>query len=233
MAKKGLFVLVLAAFAVGGVWAQTEFSVSAGVGGLFGSDFGGGVDASREVAGQPVSSKTETPYFGGGGCAFLDVTYAELTLAFFAGGGKYKGSSTVSGTTNSTELDWSITNLNICLLLKYPIEISYAFSLFPLLGIDYGICLSAKIDGNDIEDRLGDHKAGDFSALWFKAGAGGDIAFTDEIYLRLEALYGIRLANKYETDIKDSFEKNNSSADVKTLFGHGLTAKLAVGFKFF
>jgi hypothetical protein len=230
MAKKGLVVLVLAAFAAGGVWAQAEFSVSAGAGGLFGSDFGGGVD----VSGETISSKTETPYFGVGGYAFLDATYAELTVAFLAGSGKMKVSGTSGGNDQSKEKDWLITNLNIGLLLKYPFEINDVFSFFPLLGVDYQLSISTDLEvKNDSTGETKKYEAGDFSALWFKAGLGGDIAFTDEIYLRLEALYGIRLANKFETDMKDESEKLPIDLDVKTLLGHGLTAKVAVGFKFF
>jgi hypothetical protein len=232
MAKKGLFVLVIAAFAAGEVWAQVEFSVSAGAGGLISNDFGGGINASQGG----ISVTYETPYFGGGGYAFLDATYAELTVAFFAGSGTYKRSTTSGGITASTDYDTAITNLNICLLLKHPFEINDVFSFFPLLGVDYSLCLSAKIDGDDIEDRpdlLLDGKAGDFSALWFKFGAGWDFAFTDRIYLRIESLCGIRLANKAETYWKNNYKKGYPGIDVETLLGYGMTAKLALGFKFF
>jgi hypothetical protein len=234
MAKKGLVVLFLAVFAAGGLWAQAAFSVSAGAGGLVGGDFGGGAEVTGEQLGIPLSSKIETPYFGGGGYVFLDATYAELTFAFFLGGGKYKTSMTYPGNDNLTEGDWSITNFNIGLLLKYPFAINDAFSLFPLVGVDYGICLSAKYELEEgVSDPVKD--AGDLSALWFKAGVGGDFSFTDRIYLRLEALYGIRLANKFETDTKDNYVEMLPGADIdaKTSLGHGLTAKLAVGFKFF
>jgi opacity protein-like surface antigen len=236
MAKKGLFVLVLAAFAAGGLWAQQEqkpkpkpqtaFGISAGAGALIGGDFGGGIDASQSG----YSIKYEMPYFGGGGYAFFDATYAELTLAFFGGGGKVKGSETGSETE---EDDWSITNFNIGLLGKYPFAINDKLSLFPLLGIDYHICLSAKIDGKEYKNSDGDEAPGDFSALWFKFGGGGDFALTEKIYLRLEALYGIRLANKAETDLKDQFKDMGfDEGDIKTLLGHGLEVKLAVGYKF-
>jgi opacity protein-like surface antigen len=232
MAKKGLFVLVLAAFAAGGLWAQQEqeqkpqttFGISAGIGGLIGGDFGGGVETSQSGN----SSKSEWPYFGGGGYAFFDATYAELTLAFLGGGGKIKDSGTG---VETTEENWSITNFNIGLLGKYPFAISDKLSLFPLLGIDYHICLSAKNkDGKDFKDADGNSRTGDFSAFWFKFGGGGDFALTKKIYLRLEALYGIRLANKDETDLKDEYKKRG--VDAKTLLGHGLEVKLAAGYKF-
>jgi hypothetical protein len=75
--------------------------------------------------------------------------------------------------------------------------------------------------------------SGDFSALWFKFGGGLDFAFMQKLYLRLEALYGIRLANTLEKDMKDMVEDlPGADVEVKNLLGHGLTAKLAVGYKF-
>lgn len=222
MAKKGLIVVVLAAFGAAGVFAQ-GLSLSAGVGGLIGGDFGGGAEGT--ISG--FSMKYETPYFGGGAFAFFDATYAELSLAFMGGGGKSK--FTMTG-TDSEETDLSIANFNIGLLGKYPFAINDKLSLFPLLGIDYQICLSLKTDGEDYEGLDGDGGPGDFSALWFKFGGGLDFAFTEKIYLRFEALYGIRLENQAEKDLKDSFEAMD--LDAKALLGHGLTAKLAVVYKF-
>jgi hypothetical protein len=209
MAKKNLAVLVIAALTASGVFAQ-GFGLSAGVGGYFGSDFGGGYEV--------LSKKTEMPYFGGGGFAFFDATYAELSVGVLAGALTMKGGS--KDTSNS------LMNLDIALLGKFPIAVGSSLTVFPLLGADYQVTLSLKDeDGEDLENSDGDKMAGDFSALWFKFGGGLDYAITDNLYLRFEALYGIRLANKIETD-----EKDDHDADV--LLGHGLTAKLAVGFKF-
>jgi opacity protein-like surface antigen len=218
MTKKGLIVLVLAAIvAVGGVFAQ-GLVLSAGAGGFIGGDFGGGIEGS--VGGQLM--KTETPYFGGGGFAFFDATYAELSLGISGNGGTMK-------VTGSPDQDSSLVNLNIGLLGKYPFAINDKLSVFPLLGIDYQVTLSAKIDGKDYED-LNNGKASDFSALWFKFGGGVDYSLTESLYLRLDLLYGIRLANKLENDMKDN--TSIPGADVKTLLGHGLTVKVGVGYKF-
>jgi hypothetical protein len=207
MAKRSLMVLVLAALvAAGGVFAQ-NIALSAGGGGLIGGDFGGGVEAS--------GTKIETPYFGGGGFAFFDATYAELSLAISGNGGKFK-------TSGSGDVDFSLVNLNIGLLGKYPFAINDTLSFFPLLGIDYQVTLSAKQGDNEVDEP------GDFSALWIKFGGGVDYSITESLYLRLDALYGIRLANKFENDMKD----NIPGADVKPLLGHGLTVKVGVGYKF-
>jgi hypothetical protein len=226
MAKKSLVVLFIAAFAVGGAFAQAGF-FSVGVGGFIGGDFGGGVEG--EASGFSAKAKFETPYFGGGGYAFVDATYVELSLAVFGGSGKFK--MTYGG--QSSDLDISITNFNIGLLGKYPFTINDKLSLFPLLGIDYQICLSAENeDGDEIKGVDGNGGSGDFSALWFKFGGGLDYSFTEKIYLRFEALYGIRLENKFENDLQDYVQVPGVVVTTKTLLGHGLTAKLAVGYKF-
>jgi hypothetical protein len=209
MAKKNLAVLIIAALTASGVFAQ-GIGLSAGIGGYFGGDFGGGVEQGGE--------KMTMPYFGGGGFAFFDAKYAELSFGVFGGGGTWK--------MFGEDVDISIMNMDIALLGKFPIAVGSSLTVFPLLGIDYQVTLSAKDeDGEEMENGDGDKMAGDYSALWFKFGGGLDYAITSKLYLRFEALYGIRLANKFETDMKDDFE-----ADV--LLGHGLTAKLAVGYKF-
>jgi hypothetical protein len=211
MARKNLAVLIIAALTASGVFAQ-GIGLSAGIGGYVGGDFGGGVEAGGE--------KIKTPYFGGGGFAFFDATYAELSVGVLGGGGTWEFGP-LGG-----DVDMSIMNMDIALLGKFPIAIGSSLTVFPLLGADYQVTVSLKNeDGDDWKGFDGDGGPGDFSALWFKFGGGLDYAITGNLYLRFEALYGIRLANKFETDMKDEYD-----ADV--LLGHGLTAKLAVGFKF-
>jgi opacity protein-like surface antigen len=218
---------------------ETVFDISAGAGGFVSGDFGGGVEGSASLAGQLFSMKYEMPYFGGGGFLFLDATCAELTLAFYSGSGTMTMTTESPGDSQSQNSDMSTMSFNISLLGKYPFEVNQEFSVFPLLGVEYDICLSAKDEAGEYKDRDGKEAPGDFSALWFKLG-GLDFSFTEKIYLRFEALYGLRLASKAENDIKDLTDevlkslKEDYGADVETkiLLGHGWTAKLAVGYKF-
>jgi opacity protein-like surface antigen len=238
--------LVLALVIGAGAFAQDEkpqkaFSISAGIGGFTGGDFGGGVKSTASFMGIDFEQNIKAPYFGGGAYAFIDATYAELTLGIYGGKGKFKYTVESTGADPQTlqDVDISYMNFNIGLLGKYPFMLNKKLSLFPLLGIEYNICLSAKDeDGEEYEGLDGDGKPADFSALWFKLGGGLDFSFTEKVYLRFEALYGLRLANKFENDMKDvmdDFIKSSIpgiSTDTKTLLGHGLTAKIAVGFKF-
>jgi hypothetical protein len=230
MAKKVLVLVVLAVIAAGGVFAQSGFSLSAGGGGYFTSDFGGGIEVSG--GGQTITLKM--PYFGGGGFVFFDATYAEVDVGLFAGGGTMKAEmerKDLVGVGLTSEMDYSVMGLDIGLLGKYPIAMSDSLTVFPLLGIAYRVMLSLKDeDGNQTENENGNENPGDYSALWFRLGSGLDYSLSDKLYLRGEALYGLRLANKVENDAVD--ELNVPGADAKTLLGHGLEIKLALGYRF-
>ena len=208
MNRKGLVILVVAVLVAGSnAFAQMpEFKLSAGAGGLFVSQFGGGA--------RNYSTEVKFPYAGGGGFAFFDATFAELSLGFFAAGGDIKIS-------NNTDWDISYKGLDISLLGKYPFALTEQFTLFPLLGIAYRAFTSVKHDQGNVSKT-----AGDLSALWFKLGAGADYAFTDHIFARLGVVYGIRLANKWEKDWA------SQSLGKETKLGHGLDVKLAVGYRF-
>jgi hypothetical protein len=155
-------------------------------------------------------------------------------VAVHGGGGTFAYEWNQNQMSNKQDEDISTVNLNIGLLGKYPFAIKNKLSLFPLLGIDYQICLSAKDEDGDELDFYG-NKAGDLSALWFKFGVGLDVALTEKLYLSFEALMGIRPPNAFEKDMKDRFEDYfTGDVDVKvdeTIAG-GMSAKLAVGYKF-
>jgi hypothetical protein len=221
---KGLLVLVLAAFTAIGAFALPELKLSAGGGGYITTDFGGGAEAS--YMGQTGSSKN--PYTGGGVFALFDATYGELSLGFFGGGGTNED----SGALGSGKSDTSVMGLDIGLLGKYPFAINDKFTVFPLLGITYRAMLSAKFDGNQYKNSKGDDAPGDFSALWFRFGGGVDYSFTNALYLRGDLLYGLRVASKAENDMVDYFKELTPGVDAKTLLGHGLEIKVAVGYRF-
>jgi opacity protein-like surface antigen len=225
--KKISVVLVLAALVAGGLSAQ----VSVGLGGHLGGDFGGGLDASQSALGLTQTSTVKTPYFGGGGYLFFDAKYVEISFGLLAGSGTMEGTgkATYMGTVVaefSEEIDMSYTSLTIGALGKYPFAINRTLSAFPLLGIDYLIATTVKEKETGVEED----DPGDLSALWFKLGGGLDISLSEQLYLRVGVLYGLRLASKWEKDAVA--EMKDAGYDAKPLLGHGLTAKLALGFKF-
>ena len=203
--KRFWLVVVLGALVAGGVFAQPAFKMSVGGGAIFDIGTSGGA----KIGGQTLD--IYAPGFAGGGFAFFEATYAEFSFAFSGGLGRFVGAG--------YDETFSLLGLNLSLLGKYPFELTEKFTLFPLLGIGYQIALSVKDeDGNKMDP------ASDFNALWFKLGVGGDYSFTDNIYLRFSALFGIRTKIQPEKDMIDG------GAD--SVLGSGLTAKIAVGYRF-
>ncbi|MDR1148211.1 MAG: hypothetical protein LBK66_06215 [Spirochaetaceae bacterium] len=223
MRKKELLVLVLVFFTIAGVFALPGLKFSAGAGGYFTSDFGGGVELLE--TGEIWFIKH--PYSGGGAFAFFDATFEELSLGIFGGSGTFKGEE-----GNTWQSDTSVMGLDIGLLGKYPFAINDELTVFPLLGITYRAMLSVKQKNGGYYRNPNGNKAdpGDFSALWFKLGGRVDYYFTDANYLRGDVLYGWRVANRYEKNWLDDIKR--ADFDGKTLLGHGLEIKFAIGHRF-
>jgi hypothetical protein len=209
MTKKCLWVLLLLGMITVGISAQSGFKFSLGAGGYFTNDFGGGLENKS------AGTKTEIPHIGGGVLAFFDATYVKLSVGMLA-----------------TNLDDGVTlteramyGIDIGLFGKFPFYLGERFIFFPLLGIDYRMALSAAdINGEPTENN---HRVpGDFSAFWLKAGVGLDFSFNDFFYIRGEALYGVRLANAYETK-----RVNLPPAGSVPRLGHGATVNIALGYR--
>lgn len=225
MKKKTALLLAMAVLAAGSLAAQMSF----GAGGYVDGDFGGGYKVSISNMGYSTEAEVKLPYFGGGGYVFFDLMFAELSFGVFAGGGTMSMLNETTGSpTASGEADLSYNNINFGLLGKYPLPLSEALSVFPLLGIDCLISTSVKEKSSSEEYS----DSGDFSSFWFKLGGGVDFAVARNIFVRLEALYGLRLANIYEKDLIDAAKAAGASGESKTRLGHGLTIKLALGYKF-
>jgi hypothetical protein len=240
MAKKMVVVIVLAAFGAAGAFALPEFKLSGGVGPYITSDFGGGVDATAWVSTSGILWEAKlghlkTPlYFGQGIGTFFDATYAEFSLGFFLGMGRWEDYLVGEGTSRTVMLD---IGMDIGLMLKYPFYVKEHLAIFPLIGINYNLRASTPVDEDSDEIDFED-----LSALWFKFGGGLDVYLKERFYLRTEVLYGFRLKNKFE---KDAINEMNSllsglgglpagtGIKADALRGHGLNIKFAVGFRFY
>ncbi|MDR2941509.1 MAG: hypothetical protein LBV17_02845 [Treponema sp.] len=220
MKRKSLFVLVLAVFVVWNAFADSEdeLNFSFGLGGFFTNDFGGGVSAS--LVGIEINS-LKTPYLGGGGFLFFDMIFMEVDISFFVIKSEWEYYALGSGTAKDKV---SCFGSDAGVYGKFPFKIGSHFTVFPLLGFYMRTIYVAEIGGKK------ESGANDLSALWFKLGGGVDYSISNKIYLRLEALYGLRLSNVFEDDMADYYHE--LGADVEKLFGHGLDIKLALGYKF-
>jgi hypothetical protein len=188
--KKSLIFTVLFAIGVAAALPAQDFSMSAGVGGLYSTQFDGGYSTTLGYVHYPVS--------GFGGFLFFDASYVEASAGVFFG----KMSQETKLITHKEYI--SLTSVNIGVLGKYPIELG-SFVLYPLLGVEYDVNIVAKDeDGAPVKDKHDKANALQFNALWFKGGIGADFSITDSIYIRGQALYGARLVNQYEKDIIDA-----------------------------
>jgi hypothetical protein len=186
---------------------------SFGAGGLFANNVGGGVDLGD-------GGEIAMPYTAGGGYLCLDLAYLELAAGFAGGGGKWK-----SYDTNYPEYlpDMSRTYMTFSALMKLPFG-GERVKIFPLLGADYEMSLSAELkNGLSGVKKPGN---GDLSTFWYKVGAGLDINLRQNMYLRAEALYGLRMPNAYEDA---DYEYRYGDGHSYGRSGDGLTLKAGVG----
>jgi len=238
--KKASLLLLITVLTTGIAFAQPKFKISAGAGGFFSNNFGGGFETSGTF--QPpfdsfgtFETKMETPYLGGGGYAFFDATYAELSIGYFSGKVKSRTKAAFPLVISlfspdypsfDIEKDFKLSSLNLGLFGKYPIAKNKKFAFFPLIGVEWQLVLY--VEDNIVKDnkyKYGDNTPSNWSAIWFKGGIGGDYYFSDRIFIRLNLLYGIRGPNEMEVNPDAPGDSNN-------MLGHGLTAKLAAGFTF-
>jgi hypothetical protein len=217
--RKTVVYLFFCFFAAGGLAAQ----VSIGAGGYLAGDLGGGND----TRGDNIKLTRSLPYIGGGGFLFFDAKYVEVSFGVFAGSGKNMFESTLPAMPSmKNEATMTYTNFSIGAFAKYPFSIGKTLSVFPLLGIEYLITASVKENGSELPEP------GNFNSLWLKLGAGLDIALNSHLYVRLDALYGLRAPTKFEEELLSTGEYIEGTEYSWYRLGHGPTVKLAIGYKF-
>lgn len=224
--KRILLALLIATLAVGGAFAA-DLKLSAGAGLVMAGQLSGG-GAEGSVGSISVTQELTDSSYGAYG--FFDATYVEVTVGYFSSSGTLLTKTVGYSVSYATEM----SGFNLSLFGKYPFALAEKFSLFPLVGIDYQMVTDYKVklgylsgklsrDGKNIDPT-------DFSSLWIKGGVGGDISFTDAIYMRIEGLFGIGLPSKYANDGVKIMKDAGASGEAT--IGTGYTFKLAVGFRF-
>jgi opacity protein-like surface antigen len=230
------FILLTVFIAVkAAVFAQIplpEFTLSAGIGNFFTAAFGGGVEGTASFLGQNYSAKIPLTTAGGGVFAFFDATFAELSVAYNSGGATVKPETTLPAAASAflsgllDEYELSYKALDLSLMAKYPFSLG-AFTLFPLLGLDYLLVLSVKD-----EHGIGLDNPGDYNSFSFQLGLGADYAFGRALYVRGEFLYSFQLPGRFERDGKAALEEFIPGFKVKNPLGHGPGIRIAAGYRF-
>jgi opacity protein-like surface antigen len=186
--------------------------VSIGGGGLFGVQF-------KKYSYHAGKSLIDTTYIHGGGFAFFDATYIELSLGARLGKDNFDNAK-------ETMLGFNTTYLFLGVMGKYPITTSSGIIIFPMAGVEYDLAIIRNDIGTGKSDFSGNRSIADFSRLWIKAGAGADINLTRSFYIRPSALYAFGLNNaKDKRDVESFFF-------VKSIMHHGIDLRLAAGFRF-
>jgi len=227
--KKLVLVLVLAALVAGGAFAQIE--MSAGVGGILDMSFNNGVKVEGKgyFSGYSGSDGFNNTSFGA--FAFFDITYAVIDVAFLSG--SWENYSTGTGYKDQYTDMGTFSQLGIGIMGKFPIDLG-VFKLFPMLGVNYNMVLSGKsprgatwVYNYDYYGKKTTLSA-ELSQLGLLGGVGADIGITEQIFIRIEALFQLRLPMKtYSDQVKDKSEYFDSSATL----GLGPRIKLSVGYK--
>jgi hypothetical protein len=228
--KSGVF-LIFVFLAAGNLAA-----LSIGAGAFLGGDLGGGVttwSGSSPTDRGDLFRTRALPYFGGGGFLFFDAKYVELSFGFFVAGGKYTTEPKISSVPLPyNEIAFTYTKLNFGAFYKHPFSLGKTLSIFPLLGLEYFAVMSVKENAVEIPEP------GEFNSLWLKAGGGMDIALNSRLYIRVNALYGLRAYTQFEAE---RLLPGAAEIDLVVLgaagltlprLGHGPTVKLALGYRF-
>jgi len=220
--KKTIAILLVLAGLTTAVFAQDSSSwFSLGGGGLVNGNFLNW-KADPNLPGN--LDRYNTDNFNVGPYIFIDMKYFELNFGILYG--SLNKDSTLSKNTAHTSA------VQFGGYFKVPITLSSMFTLFPLLGADYDLYFLAKDeDKRDAKFPVSTGKQDSrpieaLSTVCFKAGAGLDTFFTDNLFMRTELLYGIRLPNKTEKYLKDQ------RSDVDWMLCHGGTFKIAIGYRF-
>ena len=228
-----------------------DFSLSAGVGGLFGSFFSRYTLTANGIiqgAENKIDSNQEVNQLNYGFFVFVDATYAEFNVFYQNGAYTYREGAAISALRSDVDQSgrgWD-SALGFSLLGKYPFQISPVFNVFPLLGLEYEISLKQRrtqADGfiysrNDgmrefDKDNKG-YTLADWNSFWIKLGGGADFRLAGNFFLRGELLYGFRLMTSYETKNLE-YMKAMSGDDNPKLGGitSGPSLRISAGYRFF
>ena len=228
---------------------SVDFSLSAGAGGFLGGFFTRyTLKADGMVDGNPVkiNAEQEMDQFNYGFFAFFDATYGEFSFSFQNGANTFKEPVDIAevGSADRNGKGWD-TVLGLSLLGRYPFILGERLTVFPLLGLEYQICLEQlrttsagnvydRTNGVHEKDKDGKaYRPEDWNSLWIDIGGGLDFALLSGFYIRGELLYGFRLMTPYE--IKNLDMMKSMTGDPNPKLG-GLTSgpsvRISAGYRF-
>jgi len=239
--RAALFLLA-AVFAKFPVFASDiAFSAGAGatVGGFFTRYW---IDGDGTV--MKIKATQNMNQFNYGLHAFLDVTFAELSVSWRNGVNSFEETADISTSVSSGS--GRDTVLALCLLGKYPIRLGNTSTFFPMAGAEYQFCLRQqrhlvvdgstydydRTDGTECDKDGNPYGLSDWNALWIHIGGGLDIALAANTYLRCVVLYSIRTMTSYEAKNLDFIKSLSGDPDPsKGGLASGPSLRVSLGYK--
>jgi hypothetical protein len=184
-----------------------------------------------------VKTNEEIEDLNYGGFLFLDATYAELFISVYGGSNTLTSTQDIKSPpiaggnrTDSRTFEKSGASMTFGLLGKYPFKLN-KFTISPLLGLSYQIFFSGDY-GDDYTAVVIKTKASDFNTLWLHAGADVNYDLSDKLYIKAEALYGIKSApTAYDLKNTKFIEDIKVNGEIKTGWVNTFTARLGVGYR--
>ena len=191
---------------------------------------GGGLFNYTSSIGKSITDdKLTIDRTGFGGFAFAGLgRFVELNFGFIY---KQPQTMTVYQWLSDYEFTMDVRDLDSALALqfgayfKWPFVLTDRLVLFPTLGVDYELTVNNDLWWND---------------LWFRAGAGLDVFFSERVFLRVHAIYGIGVVLGAEESIFGYMDYILNTAlggyyynpFSDKVFSHGLLLKVGVGWMF-
>jgi hypothetical protein len=173
-----------------------------------------------------------------GGFLFLDASYAELFVSVYGGNNVLTSSQTFvappiaagSLPVEPRTFEKNQISMTIGLLVKYPFYLG-KFTLAPLLGLSYQIFFTGDY-GDPYTAVVIKTKASDFNTLWLHVGGNVNVDLNNSLYLKAEALYGIKSApTLFDRKNTKFVEEIKANGVIKTGWVNTFTARLGVGYR--
>ncbi|MDR2842258.1 MAG: hypothetical protein LBV52_03545, partial [Spirochaetaceae bacterium] len=131
--------------------------------------------------------------------------------------------------------DWELSgvNLGIGIFGKYPLELTPEWTIFPILGFQFDICLAQNYakDYTFYENtKRGDSygKAERWSSTILKAGVGADFSVSQAYFFRAEILYDLKFNSELDKSFMNAVDSYANSVTNTTM---GFSVKIAFGIK--
>ncbi|MGA2141938.1 MAG: hypothetical protein ABSG94_05885 [Brevinematales bacterium] len=173
---------------------------------------------SLSNANTPYISVNNTSYNSLGFGLFCDFKYIRVDFGYQVNDTAPNSSSYSNGTqtynVNDTN-NYSVQNLSLQILGKYPIQIIDSISIWPAMGFEYNSVIFKGHDGtNELTNTYGN-----MNTAFIKIGAGADIKISENFYFEPMILFG------WAMDDSSIYLYNMTASSYKIDFSFGAAYK--------